>query len=520
MASPVLIDTAPGSDDALALLLAWSSPEISVEAVTTVAGNVPVEQGMVNVFRLLALRQPTPRPVIAMGAAEPLARALVTGQRYHGEDGLGDLANWPETPKPPLEPDAVSVIIDQARRSQRLLTLVALGPLTNLALTLKADAGAVSLIGRIVAMGGAVDVPGNVTPTAEFNMYVDPEAAHRVLAARLPLHLVPLDATRHAVLPRAGIRSALRRATGPLAERVVAAASATRSCTVATAHARRRGETVTGGTLLVGDGGKGGNDAVAGRRLGAEVRFVPCVGEDASGYRLRAALQKEGIGVAGVSMTDRAATGTALIVVDAAGRNQIAVAPGANWALTVEMVERRVDDLAWAEIVMCQLETPVATVAWVLGEARRRGRLSLLNPAPMRDEARELVALADYLTPNETEAERLSGVAVRDPASAAVAARALRTRGASTVIVTRGAQGALACTADGQVSIPALPVAVVDTTAAGDAFNPSLAVALGEARALPDALRFASATAALACTRRGAQPSLPRRDEVETLLGA
>src|SRR5947207_5487323 len=222
MASPVLVDTDPGIDDALALLLAWGSPEISVEAVTTVAGNVPVEQGTVNLFRLLALRHPTPRPVTARGAAEPLARALVTGQRYHGEDGLGDLANWPETPKPPLEPDAVSVIIDQARRSQRLLTLVALGPLTNLALTLKADAGAVSLIGRIVAMGGAVDVPGNVTPTAEFNMYVDPEAAHRVLAARLPLHLVPLDATRQAVLPRAGIKSAFRRVSGPLADRIVA----------------------------------------------------------------------------------------------------------------------------------------------------------------------------------------------------------------------------------------------------------------------------------------------------------
>ncbi len=269
------------------------------------------------------------------------------------------------------------------------------------------------------------------------------------------------------------------------APRVLVVGSANIDFTVATRHLPRPGETVTGGTLLVSHGGKGANQAVAARRLGAEVRFVACVGEDASGYQLRAALEKEGIGVAGVSMTDRAATGTALIIVDAAGRNQIAVAPGANWELTVEMVERRVDDLAWAEIVMCQLETPVATVAWVLGEARRRGRLSLLNPAPMRDEA-----------------------------------RALRTRGASTVIVTLGAQGALACTADGPVSIPALPVAVVDTTAAGDAFNASLAVALGEARALPDALRFASATAALACTRRGAQPSLPRRDEVETLLGA
>ena len=222
MAAPVLIDTDPGIDDALALLLAWGSPEISVEAITTVAGNVSVEQGMVNVFRLLALRKPTPRPVVALGAAEPLARPLVTAQRYHGEDGLGDLTDWPETEKPPLEHDAVSVIIDQARRSQRLLTLVALGPLTNLALTLKADAGAVSLIGRIVAMGGAVDVPGNVTPTAEFNMYVDPEAAHRVLAARLPLHLVPLDATRQAVLPRAGMKAAFRRVSGPLADRIVA----------------------------------------------------------------------------------------------------------------------------------------------------------------------------------------------------------------------------------------------------------------------------------------------------------
>ena len=158
--------------------------------------------------------------------------------------------------------------------------------------------------------------------------------------------------------------------------------------------------------------------------------------------------------------------------------------------------------------------------AWVLGEGRRRGRVTLLNPAPMRDEARDLVALADYLTPNETETERLSGVVVRGAESAAAAARALRSRGAGTVIVTLGAQGALACTADGLVRAPALPVAVVDTTAAGDAFNAGLAVALGEARALADALRFASAAAALACTRRGAQPSLPRRDQVETLLGA
>ena len=147
------------------------------------------------------------------------------------------------------------------------------------------------------------------------------------------------------------------------APRLLVVGSANVDFTVAARHLPRPGETVSGGTLLVSHGGKGANQAVAARRLGAEVRFLACVGDDAPGREIRTALETEGIGVAGVSTTDRAPTGTALIIVDAAGRNQIAVAPGANWALTVEMVERRVDDLAWAEIVMCQLETPVATVA-------------------------------------------------------------------------------------------------------------------------------------------------------------
>ena len=220
--TPALIDTDPGIDDALALLLAWSSPEIQVEAITTVAGNVPLDLANTNVLRLLALRRPTPRPVVAPGAASPLARALTTATRYHGEDGLGDLPDWPRVELVPASPDAVSVIIDTARRHGRELTLVALGPLTNLALALKEDASAVRRVGRVVAMGGAVDVPGNVTPTAEFNMHVDPEAAHRVLAAGLPLELVPLDATRQAVLPRAGMRAALARSPGMLALRIQA----------------------------------------------------------------------------------------------------------------------------------------------------------------------------------------------------------------------------------------------------------------------------------------------------------
>jgi inosine-uridine nucleoside N-ribohydrolase len=218
--TPVLIDTDPGIDDALALLFAWSSPEIQVEAITTVAGNVTVDAATTNLLRLFALRRPIPRPIVAAGAAGPLARALTTATRYHGEDGLGDLPDWPEVERLPRSRGAVDVILDAARRHERELTIVALGPLTNLALALKEDAGALARVGRVVAMGGAVDVPGNVTPTAEFNMFVDPEAAHRVLAAGLPLEVVPLDATRQAVLPRAGMRATLARSPGALASRI------------------------------------------------------------------------------------------------------------------------------------------------------------------------------------------------------------------------------------------------------------------------------------------------------------
>lgn len=218
--TPVLIDTDPGIDDALALLFAWNSPEIQVEAITTVAGNVTIDAASTNLLRLVALRQPVPRPVVAAGASGPLARALTTATRYHGEDGLGDLPDWPEVGPLPGSSGAVEVILDSARRHERELTIVALGPLTNLALALKEDAAALGRVGRIVAMGGAVDVPGNVTPTAEFNMFVDPEAAHRVLAAGLALEIVPLDATRQAVLPRAGMRATLARTPGPLASRI------------------------------------------------------------------------------------------------------------------------------------------------------------------------------------------------------------------------------------------------------------------------------------------------------------
>jgi inosine-uridine nucleoside N-ribohydrolase len=221
----VLIDTDPGIDDALALLLAWGSPELTVTGITTVAGNVTVADATRNVFRLLALRGVVSAPPIVEGAAGPLGRPLVTATGYHGADGLGALTDWP-----PVEPDlagrdAPAFIIDSVRGAREALTLVALGPLTNVALAVERDAGALRGLARVVVMGGAVDVPGNVTPDSEFNIHVDPKAASRVFAAGLRLDLVPLDATRQAVLTREALMAALARRPGTLAERVAAFSS-------------------------------------------------------------------------------------------------------------------------------------------------------------------------------------------------------------------------------------------------------------------------------------------------------
>jgi inosine-uridine nucleoside N-ribohydrolase len=219
---PVLIDTDPGVDDALALLLAWGSPELEVHALTTVSGNVTVELATRNAGRLVALRQPRPRPVIAVGASAPLARPAVTATYYHGEDGLGDAGAWPMAAVAPASIGAVDLMVRIARHYGSHLSIIALGPLTNVALALTADPKAMGRIGRLVIMGGAVQVPGNVTATAEFNMHVDPEAAAHVFGARLPIDLVPLDATRQVILTRDRLVAALAAAPRPLGECVVA----------------------------------------------------------------------------------------------------------------------------------------------------------------------------------------------------------------------------------------------------------------------------------------------------------
>jgi inosine-uridine nucleoside N-ribohydrolase len=215
----LLIDTDPGIDDALALLLLLSAPGASVEAITAAAGNVPVHQAVQNIFRILDVVGPTPAPRTARGAAAPLRRSLVTAGHVHGDDGLGNLDRFVDAgaPRYPALPhalemcDGADLILEMAGRYGTELVVVALAPLTNLALAVERDVARLRRVGRIVVMGGAVAAPGNVTPGAEYNFFVDPEAAATVLEAGLPLELVPLDVTRQVILRQGELRSRLHR---------------------------------------------------------------------------------------------------------------------------------------------------------------------------------------------------------------------------------------------------------------------------------------------------------------------
>ena len=282
----------------------------------------------------------------------------------------------------------------------------------------------------------------------------------------------------------------------------------------------RVGETVSGGSLLVNMGGKGANQAVAARRLGADVGLVAAVGADGAGEAVAEHLRGLGIATEGLVRVDEIATGTALIFVDAEGRNQIGVAPGANHRLTVEMASAHAPLVHGADVVVCQLEIPAPVVRWALAEARRHGIPTILNPAPMRELDDAVLALVDYLTPNAGEAAALPGIDVRDPESARRAAAALLARGVGTVVVTLGDQGALVATREQASHYPAFSVAAVDTTAAGDAFTGALAVGLAAGGSLEQAIPLANAAAALTCTKRGAQDALPDRAAVEHFLRA
>lgn len=284
----------------------------------------------------------------------------------------------------------------------------------------------------------------------------------------------------------------------------------------------RPGETLLGGRFATFPGGKGANQAVAAARLGSHVSMIGKVGGDTFGEQMLQIIKKEGIDTRFIGVDPQSATGVALITVDAQGQNSISVASGANFALTAEEVRQAWDQIPAVDLLVMPLETPLETIQTAAQIAKARQVRVILNPAPARDLDEGLLRAVDVLVPNQSEAERLTGQTIDDQEGARKAGVELLKRGVGNAVVTLGESGALLVEGfPGEPAfkfIPAFSVSVVDTTAAGDAFVGALATGLGEGLSLANASHFASAAAALAVTRPGAQPSLPYRSEVEQLL--
>ncbi|UPQ71689.1 ribokinase [Kluyvera ascorbata] len=278
------------------------------------------------------------------------------------------------------------------------------------------------------------------------------------------------------------------------------------------------GETVTGSHYQVAFGGKGANQAVAAGRSGADIAFIACTGDDDIGERIRKQLQVDRIDTAPVSAVAGESTGVALIFVNGEGENVIGIHAGANAALSTSLVDAQRERIAQADALLMQLESPLDSVLLAAQIAHQHQTTVVLNPAPARALSDELLSLVDIITPNETEAEKLTGVRVENDEDAAKAAQVLHAKGIDTVIITLGSRGVWASVKGEGRRVPGFKVQAIDTIAAGDTFNGALMTALLENTPLAEALRFAHAAAAIAVTRKGAQPSVPWREEIDEFL--
>ncbi|MCJ2164710.1 MULTISPECIES: ribokinase [unclassified Pseudodesulfovibrio] len=282
----------------------------------------------------------------------------------------------------------------------------------------------------------------------------------------------------------------------------------------------RPGETVVGHGYQVIPGGKGANQAVAAARLGADVSFVACVGDDDFGTRMVERFRDDGIDTAGITTMTDMPTGIALIQIARSGENSIAISPEANGAFTPEILETNMALLRKADMVLMQLEIPLETIEVAAREARRGGAVIVLNPAPAQPLPDSLLSDLSVITPNETEAELLTGIRVENESDARNAAQVLHDKGVETVIITLGEKGAYLSSPEGSRLVRGYEVQAVDTTAAGDTFNGAFVAALQQGRGVCAAVEFAHAAAAISVTRIGAQTSIPGIDEVNEFIKA
>lgn len=276
----------------------------------------------------------------------------------------------------------------------------------------------------------------------------------------------------------------------------------------------RPGESVLGGDFMMAGGGKGANQAVAVARMGHKVVFSAALGNDIFGDAALNSYKNFGIDTTHIVRKD-IPSGVALIMVDSKGQNCISVALGANNALTIEDVLPALESVESGDIVLLQLEIPMATVEAAVEAAAAKGARVVLNPAPAAPVSEQVLSNLYLITPNQTEAQTLTGVEVTDEASACEAAQILCARGVERVVITMGGSGAYLYENGKGVIVPARMVDAIDTTAAGDVYNGALCAALAEGKSLEQALAFATKASAISVTRAGAQPSVPSREEVD-----
>ena len=303
--------------------------------------------------------------------------------------------------------------------------------------------------------------------------------------------------------------------------KILVVGSSNTDMVIKTKHLPGLGETVIGGTFFMNPGGKGANQAVSIARLGGKIIFICKTGNDIFGQRAQQLFEEEGIDTSYVFPDNQNPSGVALITVDENAENCIAVASGANANLLPKDLSPAIETIRQADMILMQLEIPLETVEYVADIAFIAGKKVILNPAPAQPLSSSLLHNLYMITPNETEAEMISGVKITDETSAVDAARAIVGMGVRHVVITLGAKGALIYTQENGESIQLIlspKVDAVDTTAAGDVFNGGLAVALSEGCSLTDAVRFACKAAAISVTREGAQSSAPYRNEIDVFF--
>lgn len=296
--------------------------------------------------------------------------------------------------------------------------------------------------------------------------------------------------------------------------KILVVGSSNTDMVIKTNHFPAPGQTILGGTFLMNAGGKGANQAVAAARLGGKVTFVGKIGDDIFGKQAIQQLEDEGINVNFVAVDPENPSGVALITVDRKGENSIVVAPGSNGTLSPADFDKALAELDKSEFMLMQLEIPIPTVEYIARIAAQKQKKVVLNPAPAAGLTDELLQDLYLITPNETEAELLTGIKVTDEQSALKAASHLHKKGVEIVIITMGSAGAFLLN-DGKSEIIGAPkVEAVDTTAAGDTFNGALVVALSEGKSIQESIAFANQAASISVTRIGAQSSVPFRKEI------